>query len=198
MRAAAAAGAATFLFTAAATGVFLLTLDRRAERAVTALEAAANAGHSAAEALTIERTPSRMTIQLDHGVTPHSLAAGWSVSEPGLGVWSVGHHAVLKLQDTPAAASFDLAVTLQPFLAAGLPAQRVVVHAAGRELADWTLTGSGFRTLHLTLPAQARTADGAIELSLDLPDADSPARRTPGSKDGRMLAVSLKSVELSS
>jgi len=149
-----------------------------------------------ADALSTERGPSRLVIYLDRGVRPNCLVEGWSGAEPNFGVWSVGRRAVLKLgglQPGPA----EITLTLQPFVAPGRPAQRVGLSAHGRRLGDFSLTESSVRTLHVTVPAEVRPANGEVILELELPDAAAPAQHVAGSKDAREIAVNLKRIEAS-
>lgn len=175
---------------------WLLQLSRRADLAIYGHALTEAAGGAPADTLTSERQPSRLVLHLDRGITPAALVAGWSASERNDGVWSMGHRAELKLGGLPAGAA-QVTLTAEAFLPAGLPAQRVTVRAQGRTLSAWRLTTPGFRELALQVPADARAPNGDIVLQLDLPDADSPARRAPGATDGRVLAVKLKRVEAS-
>jgi hypothetical protein len=190
------AGRLGLVATAALTLAVLLELSHRADGALRAHEAADQAGTSAADAMSTERETSRLVIHLDRGLAPNCLVEGWSGAEPNFGVWSVGHRAVLKLGGLQAGPA-EVALTLQPFSVPGRPVQRVSVRAQGRPLGDWSLTGSAVRTLHLSVPADARAATGEVVLELALPDADAPARRVAGSKDGREIAINLKRIEAS-
>jgi hypothetical protein len=177
------AGRAVFWAMAALTLGYLAQLSQRADRASYEVASVRSASHA--------------ILYLDRAKAPPGLVSGWSRPEPGVGTWSAGERAVLRLTGlTPGAVR--LAITLQPFNAPGVPVQHVAVSAHGRRLAEWRLTASRMQTLTFEAPQDAREANGDLELTFDLPDADSPARRVPGSGDARQIAVKLVRLEASS
>lgn len=169
-------------------GCLLVQLSRRADQAVAAA--------MAAETVAVVQTPSAVTLAFDRGPMRENLVHGWSEPEPGTGVWSNGREAVLKLPTPRAAGDLEAAFTVIPFLAPGLPLQQVDVRAGDRPLAAWRLTKPGEQTIRLAIPDNARTSGNEVELHLTFPDADRPSLRTPGSADGRTIAIKLKRVEI--
>jgi hypothetical protein len=179
-------------------GFFLVQLEHRADRTMSAVQSALLAGKSKADELATEVRPSDITIHFDRGMRPKSLGYGWSEAEQGFGVWSLGRLAVVKLQAFPAAPSTDVALTLQAFIAPGHPVQKVRVRAGDRVLAEWSLTNTDVRTVHVLVPRGVQAPNGDFELQLDLPDAAQPAKAIAGSTDPRILAINLKTIEVSS
>lgn len=169
--------------------VALVQASGRADRAVAAAQT------RSAKAPVVE-TPRSVTLNLDVGADQNVLAQGWSGPEPGLGVWSLGHEARLDLPTPCAPGDLDLALTFQAFLAPGLPAQRVRIESGGARLADWRITTAAEQTRRIRVPAALRTTPGLLQLRLELPDADSPAHRSPDASDPRVIAIMLKTVEL--
>jgi hypothetical protein len=167
----------------------LLILDEP----LTGLDAAA--ARQVKDVLTERVKGGATVIHFDRGFAPSCLTDGWAVPEAGLGIWSQGHVSRIGLRNLPTGRPVELVFTLQPFVARGRPSQRVRISAGGRQVADLTLAGQGFRAIKVSIPAESQSA-GAAELSFDLPDADVPARLTPGSQDARTLGVMLKSIEI--
>jgi hypothetical protein len=118
-----------------------------------------------------------------------ALGPGWSSIEPGSGVWSTANLAVVRLPPVPAGPA-DVALQVEAFIAPTIPAQRVRAKAGRRTLGEWRIDEGGVTTLHFPLPEDVR-GPGGLELQLELPDADSPARRVAGASDVRRLAVKL-------
>jgi hypothetical protein len=173
-------------------GISLLAqLAGRAERSAQSAALAMAARENAA----VIRTASGVTIQFDQLRRSDSLMRGWFDPEPPAGVWSDGREAVLKLPVPPAGGDLDVAFKLQPFLAPGLPAQRVVVRTGGSELTTWRLASGEPQTVHATVPRALRSGDANIELHLELPDADAPSHRMD-SNDARLLAIRVQRVDL--
>ena len=138
-----------------------------------------------------------LTVSYDHQAAPDGLAQGWSIHEPGTGVWSDGRLAVLQLPAAARDRDVDLAVTFIPFVhPPQKPAQTVTVRAGARLLARWRLTTADETTLHLALPRQARKDDGSIELQFELPDAAAPVDLIKGSIETRKIAIKLIRISL--
>jgi hypothetical protein len=172
----------------------LVLLSQRADVALQSREVARAAADTPSDRLTTQRTDQRMLVRFDRGMRPTALADGWSGSEPNFGTWSQGTHALLRLKGLPPG-SVRVTFQLAPFIAPGAPVQRVKVKAQDQLVADWRLTKPESQTLTLDVPADAREGDGALALAFQLPDADSPARQIPGSKDARVLAIKLEQLE---
>jgi hypothetical protein len=189
------AGSLVFWAMAFITVGYLSQLGQRANGAMRATIAITANGGGMADQLTTETDGDRMILHMDRPVQPKALAEGWSGPEPGVGTWSVGRRAVLNVVGA-AAGPLEVKLTLHPFLAAGLPAQRVTVTSQDRTLAQWRLTENQPQELRVTVPAEARDADGVLVLAFDLPDADTPARRVPGSRDARQIGIKLIRVEV--
>jgi hypothetical protein len=183
-------GGAAMLVTVAL--LLLAQLSSRADRSVQAAVGMMTERENAA----VIRTASSVTIQFDQLRHSDSLMRGWSDPEPGAGVWSDGHEAVLKLPTPMVGGNLDVAIKAQPFLAAGLPAQRVKVSVGGTEVTTWRLRTGESQTLHAAIPRTARTDLAEIELQLGLPDADTPARLSPGSTDARLLAIMVRRIDV--
>jgi hypothetical protein len=138
-----------------------------------------------------------LTIRYDRQSAPEGLAQGWSIHEPGAGVWSDGKLAVLTLPAVARDRNVDLAVTLIPFVdPPKAPAQNVTVRAGARALAQLRLTTADQTTFHVAVPREARKADGTIELSFELPDAARPADLIAGSIEKRVIAIKLIRIAL--
>jgi hypothetical protein len=174
---------------------YLSQLGQRANGAMRATISINAGGGGMADQLTTETHGDRQVLHMDRPVQPKALAEGWSGPEPGVGTWSVGRRAVLKVAKA-ADGPLDVKLTLHPFLAAGLPAQRVTVTSQDRTLAQWRLTANQPQELRVAVPAEARAPDGGLVLAFDLPDAETPARRVPGSRDARQIAIKLIRVEV--
>lgn len=181
------------------TAFLLLELVRKADAAYANRIRAAASAAAAAGSLPSPAATWRQDLFFDGAAAPPaSLVQGWSTPEPGSGVWSTGRHAVLKLPPAPFPSAADIGLTVEAFVAPpALPFQRVTVRAGARTLGEWRLTQGEATTLHLQAPADLRRPDGSLELQLDLPDADSPAKRLPGSMDARLLAIKLRRIDVS-
>jgi hypothetical protein len=168
----------------------LLKLAREADRVHASLVArAAEAPADAAVA------PWRVVLRFDQAKAPAALLRrGWSAPEFGSGAWSMAGLAVLQLPPSPARGPAVVVLSVEPFVAAAHPVQRVRVRAGARVLGEWRLTG-GTSRLAFQLPGELNGPDG-LELQIDLPDAASPARDVRGAMDARLLGVKLHAVEL--
>ena len=174
-------------------GLLLLAqLSGRADQAARAAESAQLERENAA----VIRTPASVTIQYDQLRRSDSLVSGWSAPESGAGVWSNARSATLRLPTPLADGDLDITIKAQPYLAPGLPAQRVVVRAGETVVATWTLTADGSGASHATLPRKARIRPDEVELHLQFPDADVPARRTPDAGDARLLGIKVRRIDL--
>jgi hypothetical protein len=174
-------------------GYLLLQLTGRAN---TAYAARQRAGAALATPPSPETAVAVLTLRFDRMRAPDGLVEGWSTPEPGSGVWSDGDHAVLKLPAPPSPGPAEISLSVSPLVAPGRPFQRVVIRAGARRLGDWRLAEAGPTTLKVVAPAEARAPDGAIALQIALPDAESPARLSPGSLDARRLAIKLHAVTI--
>ena len=173
------------------TGFMVLQLVRKADAAEAARKSFA-AAETAGRDLPVAATW-RLSLYFDRGQTYLSgLGSGWSLPEPGAGVWSSSKLAVLKLPPLPPGAA-DVALQLEAFVAATHPVQRIRVRTGAQTLGEWRLDKGELTTLHLALPQGARPADG-LELQIDLPDADAPIHHVKGSTETRQLAIKLHRV----
>lgn len=174
-----------------AVGLLLIAqLSRRADHAAEAAALAVAAHESGA---TI-RTASSVTLEFDQLRRSDSLVRGWSSPELNAGVWSDGREAVLRLPTPPADGDLEVVFKLEPFLAPGLPAQRVTIRTANRNVATWRLGVAGLQTVHAVVPKALRSG-GDLELHLELPDADAPSRLS-NSNDSRQLAVRMTRIDV--
>jgi len=183
-------GAGLGLFGLAVLCVFLLLqLVRKADAAYVARRAAAAAAPPAAEAAWTQ------TFHFDHPAAPLAvLGDGWSTPELGAGVWSRERRAALRLPPAPLAGPVEVALTVEPFVAAARPFQRIVASAGDHRLGEWRLTSAQGATLRFAVPAELR--DGRnLEVRLDLPDAASP-KEVQGAMDARLLAIRLRRIDV--
>ena len=116
---------------------------------------------------------------------------GWSAPESH-GCWSDAPEAVVTLTLDPAY-RYRLTADLQPFVAAGLPSQRIVVAAGGVVLFEAACMGP----LHLMLdvPPTALAPDGTLRLLFRFPDA-ARASDHGAAGDGRRLGFCFGQVTL--
>lgn len=174
-----------------AVGLLLIAqLSRRADHAAEAAALAVAARESGATL----RTASSVTLKFDQLRHSDSLVRGWSSPELNAGVWSDGREAVLRLPTPPTDGDLDVVFKLEPFLARGLPLQRITVRTGGRDVATWRLATTGLQTVHAAIPKALRSS-GDIELHLELPDADAPSHLS-NSTDSRQLAVRMMRVDV--
>ena len=115
------------------------------------------------------------------------LWEGWSTIEEGY-VWSCQTDAVLHFT-LPANREYLIRLTAQGFVAGEVAQQRVAVFVDDVHLGDASV--DGFGVIECRVPA--RQTSGTI-LRLHLPDARRPCDVNPGSRDDRLLGLSLRHV----
>jgi hypothetical protein len=172
----------------------IMQLSDRAKRSLPAASTPAVIGSLAPETLGDSDAP--LTIFFDRETAPCCLASGWNKPEAGSGAWSSGALAVLRLPPMRTRKPVDIGLTLEAFVAPGLPAQTVKLRAGERTLAEWRLTSAGATRVDAVLPGDLPGRADGLDLQLDLPNATSPAHSVAGSTDVRILAVKLKALEL--
>lgn len=130
----------------------------------------------------------------EHAAVPKAvLGDGWSIPEPQAGVWSSHRRAALRLPPASLAGPVEVALTVDAFIAPARPFQRVTARAGDRTLGEWRLKKAETTTLRFAVPAELR--GGALELQLELPDAESPAR-VLGVTDARLLGIKLRRIDV--
>jgi hypothetical protein len=157
----------------------------------------AEAGVDARRALEVPpwplgRTVEGSTAQQDFG----AFMDGWSPPEPQ-GVWSHGPRARLKvgpLRRTRSTRGYTVSLGVVPFIAAGGGAQRVRILAGAAVLLEATLTEAQLQELVCSC-AVDHVTDGELWLTLEFPDAASPASLGLG-PDLRQLGVLVASVRV--
>lgn len=107
---------------------------------------------------------------------------GASHPEPGF-TWTCGSKLVLAFQSNKGK-SLSLALRYRTFL----PNERIVARVEGREIASTTVSGEGETTF--IVPSGRSFIKGVSIVTLDLPDATSPAE-VLGSADTRRIALAL-------
>lgn len=127
------------------------------------------------------------------------LVSGWSTPEAS-GVWSLAPRAVLRLPHPELAAEAVLPVTLEAlaYRPAGRGPQRLIASVGVERVGELKLENGGYAPVKLSVPARLLRKGEPLELTLDMPDALSPASVDSSSKDNRLLGVGLKSVTVGS
>jgi hypothetical protein len=156
----------------------------------------ANQRRAAAAAPAPSQAAWTQAFHFDHAAVPQAvLGAGWSAPEPGAGVWSRDRRAVLRLPPPPVAGPAEVALTVEAYVVAARPLQRVVARAGDRTLGEWRLTSAAPTTLRFAAPPELRAGGGDLAVQLELPDADSP-KRVEGAMDARLLAIRLRRIDV--
>ena len=155
------------------------------------------AGVDARRALEVAPWPLGRTVEstIAHGEFG-AFVDGWSPPEPQ-GVWSHGPRARLKvgpLRRTRSTRGYTVSLGVVPFIAAGGRAQRVRISAGAAVLLEATLTEAQLQELVCACAAEHVT-DGELWLTLEFPDAASPASLGLG-PDLRKLGVLVGSVRV--
>ena len=129
---------------------------------------------------------------------PH-LVSGWSAPEAS-GVWSQARTAVLRLPHPDVAADGAMTVTLDAlaYRPAGHGPQRLVASVGSEQVGEVKLETSGYAPVKLTVPGRLLRRGEPVDLTLEMPDALSPASVDAASKDRRLLGVGLRSVTVGS
>ena len=120
---------------------------------------------------------------------------GW-IDPAGNGTWSLGTESRLLFDVGSDSGPLRLELDLLPYVRDNHPVQRMALSANGEKLAEFTLDARSGRRHAVTIPADAIGEDGRIELTLELPDAQSPEALGLGT-DKRRLAIRLISLTLS-
>ncbi len=126
---------------------------------------------------------------------PSLLRSGWSQSEPTM-TWTDGSKARmhLPLAEELHGREVVLEFSLRPFIAPPkLTSQRVVLTANGEPVGEWMTIEGGKHSV--VLPASV-TAEGEVDLLLELPDAAVPFTVSQ-STDMRMLGIALYELSVS-
>ena len=125
---------------------------------------------------------------------PH-LVSGWSAPEAS-GVWSEARRAVLRLPHPEVADGTALTVTLEAlsYRPKGRGPQRLQASVGAERVGEVTLETDGYAPVKLSVPGRLLRRGEPLDITLDLPDAVSPASVEAGSQDKRLLGIGLKSV----
>jgi hypothetical protein len=133
-----------------------------------------------------------LTFGTDGNAAPH-LLSGWSTPEPGF-TWALGPESTLRIPLLPGSGDLLLDITLRPFM---IPphrmAQRVGLLANGVPIGIERVqddSALGFR-----IPAALAAGHPTIDITLQCPDALSPAQGGAGT-DTRNLGVQLRDMVL--
>jgi hypothetical protein len=124
------------------------------------------------------------------------LASGWSHVE-SRHVWAIGKSSTIELDITGLAANTKpilLRLELISFLLAGeLPQQRLAVIVNGKRLFKEKIRSPGF--LDIPVPREVLRRN-PVRIVLIHPDGAKPSDLLPGSTDGRVLSIGLRSIAL--
>jgi hypothetical protein len=113
---------------------------------------------------------------------------GWSTPEEGY-TWTLGSTAVLLLPvEGVVPGNVSLKMRGWPLLFGPLTSQRVEVRINDQAVGQWVLATPGVQEITLDVPEQAVRGTRQLELTLELPDAKSPAE-IGFNKDDRVLGV---------
>jgi hypothetical protein len=132
---------------------------------------------------------------------PNYLGAGWSIIEPGLGVWTDGDTAELKFPVRPSSGALILRTNLRPFIVRQRPNLRLRVCFNRKEVAVWYFNFSNKTDLDwcwreaVIAPGTlaANNNDTRVTLHVDTPTSP---RELGISDDARRLGVMLRKLSL--
>ena len=119
-----------------------------------------------------------------------SRTSGLSIAE-SWGRWSDGYKMVLEIPVKKEWKEVELKFKGMPFLAPGIERQRMFFSVHGKRLNDYFVSKETVINIYLN---QAMFDDGYVELTIDLPDAQTPSKF--GSIDQRVLAFAFYSLEI--
>ncbi len=136
----------------------------------------------------------------------HYLTKGWSFTEEGVGVWTLGDTAELRLRmDVPPGRQLSASVSGNPFIARKHPKTSIAVSVNGVPIDEWTFSVRDERVLpfrerkpavrHTTIP-DGVVNDAEVRIVFQVRNPVSP-RELGISDDARQLGFMLKTLTIS-
>lgn len=129
--------------------------------------------------------------QLDKSTSCVYLPDGWSLPED-VGIWSIGHHAVIMAPFRPPARAIRLDLAMPDYLPE--PQQLVIRQGASRLYAGQVRAKGS--TIEIRPDASAIDANGFVRLDLDIARPMSPRAFSWRRFDPRLLGVRLTRMEI--
>jgi hypothetical protein len=120
------------------------------------------------------------------------MQQGWSAPESSY-TWTNSRNATLALPLIDSGQDVKLSVRLRPFIVKEILEEQVVSISANEQVVGQWVVGE--RGLYELLISQNNMVDGLLNLSFELPSAQSPAVLGTG-PDQRLLGVSVESIQL--
>ena len=124
------------------------------------------------------------------------LVCGW-LDPAQEGIWSLGRESQLRFHLVEPPASLVLHLDVQPYVPDGSPPQTIVISANGVALATLKLDATAATAQSIPIPASLPLSPaGTLDITFIYPAARAP-ESLGVSSDGRLLAIHLRSIQLS-